>query len=56
MLPEKRVYFCVLFSHDNEPNYAYQEKPVRGKKRKALPGQTCNKCDEVHTSPFTTKK
>ncbi|KAK3924121.1 DNA endonuclease RBBP8 [Frankliniella fusca] len=33
--------------NDEEPNYAYAHKPVRGLKRKGLPGHSCSKCDKA---------
>ncbi|KAK3915774.1 DNA endonuclease RBBP8, partial [Frankliniella fusca] len=34
--------------NDEEPNYAYAHKPVRGLKRKGLPGHSCSKCDKYY--------
>ncbi|KAK3931903.1 DNA endonuclease RBBP8 [Frankliniella fusca] len=43
-------------SKKEAPSYAYQEKTVRGKKRKALPGQTCYKCEGFYKAAGIEKK
>ncbi|XP_052130519.1 DNA endonuclease RBBP8-like [Frankliniella occidentalis] len=39
-----------LPAKENQPSYAFKGNTVRGAKRKALPGQTCDNCEEYYKS------